>query len=101
MDKYKVKISKSAIHDLENIAEYLKGFYENTSVKMYDEFVTKISNLKEFPFMYPQAKDKRLAKKGYRILVIEDYLVFYIVNENIVRIKRILHGKQNYLFLLH
>ena len=50
MDKeYGVKISKTAARDLESVGEYLKGFYENTAAKMYDEFVEKISNLRQFP----------------------------------------------------
>ena len=98
--EYRIKISKAASRDLENIGNDLRRYYENTATNMYDEFVTKVSNLKLFPFMYPLAKDKRLSKKGYRILVVGNYLVFYTVDNTIVSIRRIIHGKQNYLTLL-
>lgn len=45
-------------------------------------------------------KDNRLQSLKYRILVIDSYLVFYVVKDTIVEIRRILHGKRRYSFLL-
>jgi plasmid stabilization system protein ParE len=44
--------------------------------------------------------DARLKAMGYRIIVIGNYLVFYVVTGNKVEIRRVLHGKRNYSFLL-
>jgi plasmid stabilization system protein ParE len=45
-------------------------------------------------------KDRRLELLGYKILVIGNYLVFYVVRDDVVEIRRIIHGKRNYEFLL-
>lgn len=47
-------------------------------------------------------KDNLLQYKGYRILIIQSYLVFYVIKENFleVEIRRIIHGKRKYVFLL-
>ncbi len=37
---------------------------------------------------------------GYRILVVRDYLVFYVVAGDEVQVKRIMHGARMYRHLL-
>jgi plasmid stabilization system protein ParE len=46
--------------------------------------------------------DENLNSKGYHIFIIGSYLVFYVVfeKEKIVEIRRIIHGKRKYKFLL-
>jgi len=45
-------------------------------------------------------KNRRLANKGYQMLPINDYLVFYVIDGNIVEIRRILSSKRNYAKLI-
>jgi len=61
-----------------------------------------ISQLKDFPCKSKKTEDESLKSKGYQMLVIGNYLVFYVVFENkkIVEIRIILHGKRKYKFLL-
>ena len=45
--------------------------------------------------------NRRLARQGYRMLIVESYLVFYgILEDDTVEIRRILSGKREYRFLL-
>ena len=44
--------------------------------------------------------DLRLKSLNYRMLIIDNYLVFYVVKDCIVEIRRILHGRRKYAFLL-
>ena len=41
-----------------------------------------------------------LAAKGYRHLIVENYLVFYVVARDTVQIRRILYAKRNYRSIL-
>ena len=41
-----------------------------------------------------------LAAKGYRYLIVENYLVFYVVAGDTVQIRRILYAKRNYRSIL-
>ncbi|WP_223836513.1 type II toxin-antitoxin system RelE/ParE family toxin [Paenibacillus oceani] len=67
---------------------------------MYDEIVEHAALLGELPFRYPLMKTPVLRAKGYRVLVVHSYLVFYVVMGDVVQIRRILHGKRKYEFLL-
>ena len=42
----------------------------------------------------------KLKKLGYRILIVEKYLVFYVVKNKTVQIRRIIHGARRYDFLI-
>jgi addiction module RelE/StbE family toxin len=59
-----------------------------------------ISKLGSFPLSGVIPKDERLRLLGYRMLVFQNYLVFYVVKEKSVEIRRILHGCRRYSFLL-
>ena len=41
-----------------------------------------------------------LAAKGYRYLIVENYLVFYTISGQTVQIQRILYGRRNYQNIL-
>ncbi|MCL4538481.1 MAG: type II toxin-antitoxin system RelE/ParE family toxin [Bacteroidetes bacterium] len=45
-------------------------------------------------------KEEELARLGYRYLVVENYLIFYIIERQTIYIHRILHGARDYLSLL-
>lgn|GEM_PF-5202073 len=55
--------------------------------------------LADFPHMSVVPKDMRLKSLNYRMLIIDNYLVFYVVRNQIVEIRRILLGKRKYFFL--
>ena len=40
-------------------------------------------------------KDETLKGYGYRILVIESYLVFYVIRGRTIEIHRVVHGSKN------
>ena len=58
--------------------------------------------LKEFPFSCSYVADEFLRNKGYRKLIIDNYIVFYLIDEENkqVIIMRVLYGKQKYEDLL-
>ncbi|MDW7669905.1 MAG: type II toxin-antitoxin system RelE/ParE family toxin, partial [Bacillota bacterium] len=57
---------------------------------------------KEFPFSCNYVVDEYLKKKGYRKLIIDNYIAFYLVNEEErqVVVMRVLYGRQKYESLL-
>ena len=86
--------------DLEAIFDYIC----RDSPAMADSFLKKIDRtlqrLKNFPMSGALPKDILLKKKGYRFLVIENYLVFYRIEKKTVWIYRVLHGKRRYELIL-
>ena len=49
-----------------------------------------------FPFSCELAKDEILRKRGYRKLIVENYIVFYLIKNKNVLIMRVLFGAQKY-----
>ena len=52
------------------------------------------------PERCPKPKDLALAAKGYRYLIVKNYLVFYVIVGDTVQIHRILHARRDYRSLL-
>jgi plasmid stabilization system protein ParE len=57
-------------------------------------------SLDKMPQRCPKPRDLVLAAKGYRYLVVEKYLIFFVVTEDTVQIRRIIYGRRNYGSLL-
>ena len=91
--KYQIKYLPDTVEDRETISTYLSQFYKGTATKFFALLKKKTERLKDFPYSCPQYEDD----PDYRRLVVGDYLVFYMVNENkrIVEIHRIFHGSQD------
>ena len=90
---YKIKYLPLAVQDLSEIARYLSGFYPKTASRVLKELREKITKLGDAPKM---CEVYRL-DPAYRRLVVDQYLVFYRVNDEnkIVEIHRVLRGAWN------
>ena len=93
-----VRYLPKAISDQANIKAYLSQFYPGTNQRFFSLLKKKIAILKTYPYSCPVYEDD----SDYRKLVVGDYLVFYMVNEEteIVEVHRILHGSRDISKLL-
>ena len=94
MKSYKIKMLSTSKADLTDIIDYLLQFYANTALKQYDKIIEKINTLKEFPFMCEEYQINVMDLQ-YRKMVIDNYLVFYIVYDDIVEIHRIINTRMD------
>ena len=83
-----------AIQDLEEVVEYLSQFHESTAIRQYDRIIKKINMLLDFPEMCEVYKPEKY-RLTYRKMVVDDYLVFYVITGQEIQIHRILHGRRN------
>ncbi|MFZ5986249.1 MAG: type II toxin-antitoxin system RelE/ParE family toxin [Bacillota bacterium] len=90
----------SATNDLEEIIDYIKLDSPKSAVNMLNLIDETISKLGDFPEIGVVPKNRRLKKLGYRILIIGNYLAFYVIKDDMIEIRRVLHGNRNYKFLL-
>lgn len=101
MDRnYNIKIYPAAERDLLKIIEYLNTLSQKVALNYYDELTKQIASLSSMPERCPHPKDLALISKGYRYLIIRDYLVFYKAIGGTVEIHRSLYGRRNYQALL-
>lgn len=86
--------------DLIEIIEYVRLDDPVNALNLLSRFDEAISKLALFPFLGSIPKDLNLAQMSYRCLVVESFLVFYVVIDDTVEIRRILSGKRKYDALL-
>ena len=84
----------AAKDDLNEIVNYLSQFYKNTAIKQYDRIIERISQLEQFPFMCEEYKTP-VSSFTYRKMAVGDYLVFYVVLDDVVEIHNIINSKTN------
>lgn len=98
--EYKIKFTPVAEEDLDQIYEYIfkKLFAETAANNLIEKIETGIMKLKQFPFSCSCVLDELLKTRGYRRLIVDNYIVFYLVNEaeKQVVIMRILYGASDY-----
>ena len=100
METYKIKIFPTAKQDMEDVIAYLNTLSPDAALRYYDLLVNEIASLAKMPERCPRPKDLALAAKGYRYLIVKNYLVFYVVAGDTVQIRRILYARRNYQALL-
>ena len=99
--KYEVVVTPSAQKDLTEIKSYFTDVLKTSSNSIFDKFLEQVKILKVHPFTYRVHQDPLLKLVGYRVIPIDNYLMFYVVRSNTVQIHRILYAKRNYLQLLN
>ena len=97
---YGIRYLRTAEKDLDDIFEYIRKDKPSAAISLLEKFDKSISKLASNPFLGSIPKDDRLKKLGYRMLIVENYLVFYVVKTRTVQIRRIIHGARRYSFLL-
>ena len=100
MKEYDIKIFSEAENDLDEIVDYLATLSEQAALKYYDLIIKKIGTLMTMPERCSLVKDVQLRLRGYRMLLAENYIVFFVINDKIVEIRRILYAKRQYEKLL-
>lgn len=89
-----------ATADLQEIKSYIAEDNIDAATKVVKEIIEKIESLAEFPEIGTMLMYKIRLKSKYRYVICNQYLIFYIYEDNTVSIQRILHGKRDYMKLL-
>lgn len=83
MEKYKVKINPRAIRELEHIYEYIaseRSAPENAKGQV-DRIKKAVLSLDAFPHSHQERNEGRYAGKGYRQLLIDNYIAIFRIDE--------------------
>ena len=96
MEGYSVKISPAAQNDFLDVVEHLDTQLPEEATRYYELFMDKTAMLATTPESCPLSRDPQLRLHGYRMLQIENYMVFYVIRGNTVEIRRILYARRQY-----
>ncbi|MFA7468317.1 MAG: type II toxin-antitoxin system RelE/ParE family toxin [Desulfotomaculaceae bacterium] len=101
MPKYLINITEAAEQDLADIVDYIANDNPTAALELAEKIEQSVLQLEEFPLIGAIPKNRRLTRKGYRILIVDNYLVFYVLlNNETIEIRRIISGKRDYKFLI-
>lgn len=100
---YTAKFLSDALNDMTEIisAFVMLGSKQGAS-RIQKKFTKAAEQIQIFPYSGIAVPDKKLAEAGFRMIIAEDYLMFYKVfaDERKVIFYRVLNGKRNYPTLM-
>jgi len=89
---FKLRVSVRAHNDLQGIWDYISEFSVPSADKTVDAIVDAYMSLLEHPFRGRSRDDLR---PSLRNLVVNKYLVFYRVENEVIFVSRIIHGARD------
>jgi len=99
-NKFNVKFTQLADNDMDEIYKYIFDIPGAlmAAENLIGEIEQKTKRLEDMPYSCPAVDDEMLKAKGYRKLVVKNYIALYIVSEseNLVTIMRVVYGASNY-----
>ena len=98
---YIIDFSISALEDLRNIKFYLEENYgESVALGKIREISRRVRRLEQFPLTGVSLSNLVKSSLNYRYLVVEKNYVFYRIDNNRIKIIRILNERQGFIKLL-
>jgi len=85
--------AEAAQEDLAEIVEYIADFNQAAAERLRGRLESAVLPLSEHPLMYPESRKM----PGYREIVAHpNYLIFYRVLTDRIRIEMVSHGRRNF-----
>ena len=83
METYEVLLSEIALSEIDEIYGYISGVLKepDIAVSLADEIERSILSLRQIPYRFPERTVGIYANKGYRQMLVKNYLVIYRVDE--------------------
>lgn len=104
MKRYEVIIEDAAQADLRGILRYITQTLREpeTARRIYRSIKTAILGLDALPLRNRVVRDETYAAQGLRMLLAENYVVFYVVDESAraVQVLRVLHSRREWQSIL-
>jgi len=81
--------------DLISILDWIAKDSPSHATKFIDKLEERIGKLELFPLLGRIPRDPKLREYGYRVLVVESYLVFYIIRKKTVEVHRVIRASRD------
>jgi toxin ParE1/3/4 len=91
---------KAAEDDFDDIVSYIAAENRTAAETIAVKIERSLARLPDHPYLGRTPREEHLIRLGYRFLVVENYLIFYTLEEQTIWIHRILHGARDYLNIL-
>jgi len=84
-----------AQNDLIEIFGFIAQDSPNRALAFVEKFDKRIGLLESQPLLGRIPRHAKLREYGYCVLIIEAYLVFYVIHGQTIEIHRVVHGSRN------
>ena len=95
-----VRVLRRAQNDLTETRDYVRRDRPAAANRLVARLLSAIGSLERMPDRGALPRDRVLRARGYRVLVVGDYLVFYRILARQVRVYRVIHGRRRFRHLL-
>ncbi len=95
-NNYQVRLLTVAEEDLTEIITYIALENPIAANTIADKIEKNLLLLSENPHLGRIPRDEEIKNLGYRYLIVQNYIVFYTIEENTIWIHRILHSYRDY-----
>ena len=102
MHNYNIEYSKESKQDLIEIKKYIKDNLQEpyTAQNLISKIKNEIDNLKNDPKIYAIIDEGIIKRLEIRKLIVDNYIVFYRIQESNIQIVRVMYGRRNWINLL-
>jgi toxin ParE1/3/4 len=94
-NRYTLRYLPVAVDDLTSIFDWIASDGPANAAAFIEKIDRRIGDLETHPFLGRIPREDKLKSSGYRVLVVESYVVFYVVHGKTVEIHRVVHGSRN------
>ncbi len=104
MNKYFVDVTDTAQSDIKEIVSYISLELKNplSAKRLLTKFKENILSLEEMPKRQNLVKDEVLSNRGIRKLLVDNYMIFYLVDDskNKVTVIRTIYARRDWQTLM-
>lgn len=99
-NKFQIRLLRIAEEDFTEIVSYIGNENKKAANELANMLEINFELLSNNPFLGRIPRDEDLKNMGYRYLIVQNYLIFYSIEEKSILIHRIIHGARNYKDIL-
>ncbi|MGD8781615.1 MAG: type II toxin-antitoxin system RelE/ParE family toxin [Ignavibacteria bacterium] len=100
VNKYQVRLLKIAEEDFTEIVSFIAADNPTAANSIADKIEKNLLLLSQNPLPGRTPRDEEIKNLGYRYIIVQNYIIFYTIEERTILVHRILHGARNYKSLL-
>lgn len=98
---YTYRLMPSTIRDLREIADYIANVLcaPESAVELLNDIESAIEHACDFPLSLPTVQDALLRMKGYRKIIVKNYIVFVLLEpkNEVLNVMRVMYHARDYL----
>ena len=99
-DKYQVRLLGIAEEDFTEIISFIAADNPTAADAVANKIEKNLELLSGNPNLGRIPREEEIRSLGYRYLIVQNYLIFYTIEERTIFVHRNLHGARNYKTLL-